>query len=270
MVVSDIHLGSEDSQKESFDSFLASLREDRDLTDLVLLGDIVEMWHRDASGVFLENMDTMGLLKDLQRRINVHWVAGNHDYHLLKLKNRAPHYHYPFEFHETLELVDGDHTYHFMHGYEFEYGSETRFIRPILEILCHVMSDSDGVPRDDVWSNLAKKMSALQTSVTTERGEEGKLKVTTGSISESPGKRLKNRVEGIERLAYAEVRGRPGHVLIFGHTHDPFISQDGDLVNTGSWVAEGDPHNTYVVLQEGRPRLFIYNGGEILERKTMG
>jgi UDP-2,3-diacylglucosamine pyrophosphatase LpxH len=269
VVVSDIHLGSEDSQKESFNSFLRSLRDDRELTDLVLLGDIVEMWHRDASGVFLENMDTMELLKELQNRIKVHWVAGNHDYHLLKLKNRAPHYNYPFEFQETLELVDGGHTYRFMHGYEFEYGSETKFIRPILEVLCHIMSDSDGVPKDDMWTYLARKMSDVQYSVITERGEEGKLKITTGSIDDGPEIRLKNRVEGIERLAYAEVRGKPGHVLIFGHTHDPFISSEENLVNTGSWVTEGTPHNTYVVLQEGRPRLFVYNGEEVLERKTM-
>jgi UDP-2,3-diacylglucosamine pyrophosphatase LpxH len=269
VVVSDVHLGSVNSHKDPFKSFLRSLLEDGELTDLVLLGDIVEMWHRDASGVFLENMDTMELLLALKERMNVHWVAGNHDYHLLKLKNRAPHYNYPFEFHETLELTDGLHTYRFMHGYEFEYGSETKFIRPILEILCHVMSDSDGIPKDDVWTYLAKKMGDVQYSVIAERGEEGKLKLTTGSIEDGPEIRLKNRIEGIEKLAYAEVHGRPKEILVFGHTHNPFISQEGNLINTGSWVTEGTPPNTYVVLQAGRPRLFVYEGEEILERKVM-
>jgi UDP-2,3-diacylglucosamine pyrophosphatase LpxH len=269
-VVSDVHLGSEASRRESFRSFLASLRRDDELTDLVLLGDIVEMWHRDASGVFLENMDVITLLKELQERIKVHWVAGNHDYHLLKLKNRAPHYHYPFEFHETLELVDGEHTYRFMHGYEFEYGSETKFIRPIMEIMCHVMSDPDGAPKDDIWTYLARKMGDVQYAVRPERGEEGGLKLTTGSIDDGPEIRLKNRVEGIETLAYAEVRARPGHVLIFGHTHHPFINQDENLANAGSWVEEGTPHDTYVILQGGRPRLFVHNGDEIMDRKTVG
>jgi UDP-2,3-diacylglucosamine pyrophosphatase LpxH len=269
VVVSDVHLGGKDSQKKSFNSFLSSLRNDDGLTDLVLLGDIVEMWHRDASGVFLENMDTIGLLKALQTKVKVHWIAGNHDYHLLKLKNRAPHYDYPFEFHETLELMDGENTYRFMHGYEFEYGSETKFIRPILEILCHVMSDSDGVPKDDIWAYLARKMSDVQYSVIAERGEEGKLKLTTGSIDDGPEIRLKNRIEAIERLAYAEVQDRPEHVLVFGHTHAPFINDEENLVNTGSWVTEGSPRCTYVVLQGGKPRLFVYQGEEILERKTI-
>ena len=270
MVVSDVHLGSEDSEKESFNAFLGSLHDDDELTDLVLLGDIVEMWHRDASGVFLENMDTVGILKDLQKKIKVHWVAGNHDYHLLKLKNRAPHYNYPFEFHETLELVDGEHTYRFLHGYEFEYGNETRFIRPMLEILCHVMSDSDGVPKEEMWTYLARKMGDIQYSIITERGENGNLKISTGSIEDRPEIRLKNRVEGIEKLAYAEVRDRIGQVLIFGHTHSAFINQEENLVNTGSWVKEGDPRNTYAVLQGGKPRLFVYGGEEIMERKKMG
>ncbi len=269
MVVSDVHLGGEDSEKGAFNEFIGSLRDDDELTDLVLLGDIVEMWHRDASGAFLENMDTVGLLKELQARIKVHWVAGNHDYHLLKLKNRAPHYNYPFEFHETLELQDGRTTYKFMHGYEFEYGSETRFIRPILEILCHVMSDSDGVPKEDIWNYLARKMSNIQYSIITERGENGTLKKIAGSIEDRPEERLKNRIEGIEKLAFMEVRDKPDHVLVFGHTHDAFINKEENLANTGSWVKEGAPHNTYVVLQNGRPRLFVYGGNEIKERKTM-
>ena len=74
----------------------------------MLLGDIVDMWRRDASGVFLENMETVQIIKDLQVKIRVHWVAGNHDYHLLKLKNRAPHYRYPFEFKRELEIKEVD------------------------------------------------------------------------------------------------------------------------------------------------------------------
>jgi UDP-2,3-diacylglucosamine pyrophosphatase LpxH len=215
-------------------------------------------------------MDTVGILKELQKNIKVHWVAGNHDYHLLRLKNRAPHYGYPFEFHETLELVDGDRTYRFMHGYEFEYGNETKFIRPMLEILCHVMSDPDGVPKDDIWAYLSRKMGDIQYSVVTERGEDGNLKIITGSIEDRPEIRLRNRIEGIEKLAYAEVHDRSGHVLVFGHTHVAFINQEENLVNTGSWVEEGDPHDTYVVLQGGRPRLFVYGGEEIRERKKIG
>jgi UDP-2,3-diacylglucosamine pyrophosphatase LpxH len=269
IVVSDVHLGSEKSDKAAFNAFLSSLGDDHEATDLVLLGDIVDMWRRDASGVFLENMDTVEIIKDLQYKLKVHCVAGNHDYHLLRLKNRAPHYHYPFEFMETLELVDGDRTYRFMHGYEFEYGNELNFMKPIMEILCHVMSDSEGVTEDELWAFLARKLSDLQYSVFTHLPEKESLKMKARRLRDGPEVRLKDKLEHIERRAYVEVPGKTGQLLIFGHTHHPFINQREDLVNTGSWVKDATPRNTYVELKGGRPRLFVFGGEEIKDRQEI-
>lgn len=237
IVVSDVHLGTEKSEETAFNEFLGSLHDDNKVTDLVLLGDILDMWHRDASGIFLENMDTIKIIRDLQSKLRVHWVAGNHDYHLLRLKNRAPYYHYPFEFKETLELKDGDHTYRFMHGYEFEYGSELDFMKPIMELYCHVMSDS--------------------------------LLMIAGNFHASPHERLKDVIEEIQRRAYEEIRGKPGQIFVFGHTHQPFINSEENLVNAGSWVNDESPNKTYVELSGGRPRLFAFGGEEIKNRKVI-
>ncbi len=237
IVVSDVHLGTEKSEEAAFNEFLGSLHDDNKVTDLVLLGDILDMWHRDSSGIFLENMDTIKIIRDLQSKLRVHWVAGNHDYHLLRLKNRAPHYHYPFEFKETLELKDGDHTYRFMHGYEFEYGNELDFMKPIMELYCHVMSDS--------------------------------LLMIAGNFHARPHERLKDMIEEIQRRAYEEIRGKPGQIFVFGHTHQPFINSEENLVNAGSWVNDESPNNTYVELSGGRPRLFAFGGEEIKNRKVI-
>jgi UDP-2,3-diacylglucosamine pyrophosphatase LpxH len=260
-------LGSDKSEKAVFNGFLTSLMDDGDLTDLVLLGDIVDMWRRDASGVFLENMDTVQILKDLKKRIKIHWIAGNHDYHLLRLKNRAAYYDYPFEFHESLEMTEGDTVYHFMHGHEFEYGNELKYIRPILELLCHVMSDAEGVPEDEMWVDITKIMGDLHYSAFSQHLEGQDLVITHKSLHDSPEERLKEKLHKVEMRAFEEIKDRPGHILIFGHTHHPFINPEGNLVNTGSWVTDTTrPHNTYVVLQDGRPRLFVFGGGEITER----
>jgi UDP-2,3-diacylglucosamine pyrophosphatase LpxH len=237
IAVSDVHLGTEKSNEAAFSEFLGSLHDDKKLTDLVLMGDILDMWHRDASGMFLENMDAIKVIRDLQSKLRVHWVAGNHDYHLLRLKNRAPHYHYPFEFKETLELKDGDHTYRFMHGYEFEYGNELEFMKPIMEVFCHLMSDS--------------------------------LMMRAGNFHAKPQVRLKDNLDGIQRRAHEEVRGKPGQILVFGHTHHPFINRAEDLVNTGSWVKDANPRNTYLELKGGKARLFIFKGEEIKERQEI-
>ncbi len=237
ITVSDIHLGAEKSNEPAFIEFLDSLHEDKKLTDLVLLGDIVDMWHRDASGIFLENLDTIRIIRELQSKIKVHWVAGNHDYHLLRLKNRAPHYHYPFEFSESLELKDGAHTYRFMHGYEFEYGGELEFMKPIMEVYCHVMSDS--------------------------------LLMIAGNFHAKPQERLKDLIEDIQKRALDEVRGKPGQIIVFGHTHQPFINSEENVVNSGSWVDGESPNNTYVELMGGKPKLFTFKGEEIKIRKVI-
>ena len=264
-----MHLGSANCDRVSFNSFLNSLHNEAHLTDLVLLGDIVDMWRRDASGVFLENMETMQIIKDLQTKMRVHWVAGNHDYHLLKLKNRAPHYRYPFEFVRELEIKEVGLTIRFMHGYEFEYGHELRIMRPTLDILCHFLSDYDGVGEEKLWTYLRRKFWDLHYTVFTQHLER-RFRRLPRSLIDGPEERLaENRLEVVEKRAYTEVRGKPDQLLVFGHTHHAFISKSEKLVNTGSWVTESKTHNTYVVLENGKPHLFVYGKGEILERQEI-
>ena len=59
------------------------------MTDLVLLRDVVDMWRRDASGVFLENKDVVDRALLLQKKMRVYYIAGNHDYHVLKLQGHG-------------------------------------------------------------------------------------------------------------------------------------------------------------------------------------
>jgi len=269
IVVSDVHLGSEKCDKAAFNAFLSSLHEDQEVTDLVLLGDLMDMWRRDASGVFFENMDTVEIIKGLQKKLKMHCVVGNHDYHLRKLKNRAPHYHYPFEFKETLELKDGDHSYRFMHGHEFEYGNELRYMEPIMEILCHVMSDSEGVEEDELWVYLARKLGDLQYSILGHPAEKEGVATRIKSLKDGPEVRIKEKLEDIERRALDEIRNKPGQLLIFGHTHHPFINSDENLINVGSWVTDASPHNTYLELKAGKPRLFAFRGKEIVDRQII-
>ncbi len=266
IVVSDIHLGSQSCDKQAFQDFLVTLQDDKGLTDLVILGDFVDMWRRDASGIFLENMDTMQLLKDLGKKIKLHFVAGNHDYHLLRLRNRAPHYNYPFEFHQVLELEDKGHTYRFMHGYEFEYGKEHELMKIAMETLCHVMSDSEGKEEDEFWSYLIRTLSDLHFSALTKSLEGDSVRIKAKSLMSGPEVRLKDKLEETEKEARAAHSGKDGEIIVFGHTHHPFINAKGNVVNTGSWVKEATPHNTYVELVDGRPRLFVFGQGEVLDR----
>ena len=83
VVTSDQHLGYANSDKAAFNAFLDNLSQRSDVTHFVLLGDVVDMWRRDASGVFLEHHDTVTKLLALKSKgVQIFYVAGNHDYHV--------------------------------------------------------------------------------------------------------------------------------------------------------------------------------------------
>ena len=82
IVVSDVHLGTEDSNRDKFTEFIENLGDD--VERLVLLGDIFDFWRRDPVGVLLENIDMVQKLLSLEPEINVFFVVGNHDFHLIQ------------------------------------------------------------------------------------------------------------------------------------------------------------------------------------------
>ncbi len=129
VVVSDLHLGVDNSDKSAFIRFLQQLQSDSSVTDLVLLGDIVDMWRRDSSGVFLENHDVLDLIITLQKKIRVYYVAGNHDFHVLKLQGRG----YPINFLSDLLIQQDRVNCRFIHGWQFDEMQREHF----MESLCH-------------------------------------------------------------------------------------------------------------------------------------
>ena len=75
---------------------------------------------------------------------------------------------------------------------------------------------------------------------------------------------MKETYKEVEKRACSSVK--PSEILVFGHTHRPFINKKENVVNTGSWVTDSPVHNTFVELANGKPRLFVFDKGEITER----
>ena len=46
------------------------------------------------------------------------------------------------------------------------------------------------------------------------------------------------------------IGGSPNKTLIFGHTHALFISNDGTIINSDSWVEDNPLHNTYIKIDD--------------------
>ena len=92
IAVSDVHLGHVNagrtenfSDKNNFISFLDSLAKRDDITDFVICGDLLDMWRRDMVGVTIENLDILNRFRTLQSKMKIHYLAGNHDYHVRHL-----------------------------------------------------------------------------------------------------------------------------------------------------------------------------------------
>jgi len=254
ILVSDLHLGYENSDKTAFNRFLDSLKQDTKATDLVLLGDIVDMWRRDSSGVFLENHDIFEKIVLLSKKMNVHYVAGNHDYHVLKLQNHK----YPFNFKPILPLRDGQFHYKFLHGYEYEIPPQNV---QVYEALCRVMSDEIGDFESDLWSTFARGWSNFRSFFSTLFLKKRKIQETAKKVRVNAETRLSTTLTQIEQNVCSQVQDH--EIIVFGHTHHAFVSTSGNVANTGSWVTDSQVHNTYVELSNGKPRLFIFEGNEI-------
>jgi UDP-2,3-diacylglucosamine pyrophosphatase LpxH len=254
IVVSDLHLGFDGSDKAAFIRFLGKLQSDPSVTDLVFLGDIVDMWRRDSSGVFLENHDVLDLIIELQKKMRVYYVAGNHDFHVLKLQGLG----YPINFLKDLTLKQDGVNCRFVHGWEFDEMQREHF----MESLCHSMSDQKGERDNNIWAALGRYESDLSRFFSIiDRGRKRRI---AEMLQLGPEERLIENLKGVERKARSTVQ--PNEVLVFGHTHRPFVNKAENLANTGSWVTASPIHNTYVRIEGGKPKLFVFEGAEITER----
>ncbi|MGA2664881.1 MAG: metallophosphoesterase [Nitrososphaerales archaeon] len=260
LVATDQHLGYANSDVAGFEKFLDYVSSRSDVGTLIILGDLVDLWRRDVSGIFLEEHGSMDKLLELGSSIDVQFVVGNHDYHLRSLQGHA----YPFKFQESMDPLDaGPVKYRFMHGWEFD--SDQR--PPIMEALCHNLSDTAGADRTDVYNAFTGLGDELEGLLRFHGGKDRYI----DRLLKGPESRLQDLLPTVERKAYSSLR--QGELLVFGHTHRPFVSADGRLANAGSWVTDAAVHDTFVELDGGEVKLFTFDGSgvtEITDRKPLG
>lgn len=262
IVVSDQHLGymgtsnSTGSNSADFCNFLDYLLSREDVGHLIILGDFIDMWRRDASGLFLEYYKFVDDLVKLSKTMDIQFVAGNHDYHLLQLEDHK----YPFKFQKEITSFNlGTTKYRLRHGWEYELDQ-----RPvIMESLCHNFSDDAGQIRSDIYDIIQRGIDDLKDIFTKHGGRDAYL----DHIKSTPEQRLSSSFTTVENNAFSDLK--PDEILIFGHTHRPFISTSGHLANSGSWVRDAQVTNTFLELDNvGQVRLFTFKDAKnIIEIK---
>ena len=250
IITSDQHLGYDKSNVANFNNFLDYILTDAEVDSLILLGDLIDMWRRDASGLFLEFSETVRKLLRIAEKVEVHIVAGNHDYHLLRLQDHG----YPLKFYKSLPEVEITTTrnkrFIFKHGWKFDLVQHPL----IMEAMCHNMSDEAGQAISSVYHILDVAKDSLDKDLK----EVIRFHDTQGqgyvkNLLLPPETRLESYFPDVERKAYESVG--QGEILVFGHTHRPFVSSDQKVINFGCWVSDAQISNTFVQIEGEEMRL---------------
>jgi hypothetical protein len=158
-------------------------------------------------------------------------------------------------------------TYRFVHGYQFDPEQQEAW----MEGLCRVMSDQVGDFESGLWADLTRGWSNPKYVLFEifQSWKKRGMRKMADRLQQRPEVRLGSGLgqyllDQINKRACASVRR--GEVLIFGHTHVPFVNKSENVANCGSWVKDAATYDTYVELAGGKPRLFVFGGREITER----
>jgi UDP-2,3-diacylglucosamine pyrophosphatase LpxH len=270
IVVSDVHLAQHPDDPDvkrddqAFEDFLKHIACDqlRDGGHLVLLGDIVDFWRRDFAKALTETAEIFSMLTSFNNSVKVHYVAGNHDFFMLRLYERqTPKF--PFaEVSRSLSLQDGGSKFFFIHGYQLEvlanpfYKSLTSY-ESFSENLC-LYGDDTGNAASRLWDAFQTSKSLLGGLVRLPVDISASLK----SMMKSPEERLEGAHKAkssIDRLAASRARtlyigAERDEVLVYGHTHDHDSAYDAAcrVVNTGSWKKSPCEEYRFLEIKDGR------------------
>ena len=147
IAVSDLHLGDQASNRQGFASFIEDFLKPKrdDITDLVLLGDILDLWRRNSSTVILENLDILNDVCALDFR--VHYMVGNHDFIMTELGSgkddvglpeRSPFNPNNLTIGEDQTLTNGGRKFRFIHGHQMSYWYALPFYEAFSRSMCIV------------------------------------------------------------------------------------------------------------------------------------
>ncbi len=248
IAVSDVHLGYNKSNKDDFISFLDKC-DTQEIEHLVLLGDIFDVWRLSRADVFIKNDDVFRKLNSLHVK-NIHYVVGNHDFLLLKqyIEHTAV---YPFVVTRSLRLESGGKKFFFVHGYDLEVATGSMTVENYEKFAMHMCFNTNLVDKVaiilwDIIGNLSNIRTRIQMAISPPHKRGIINLVHELSVSSAVSLLIGMQLD---------------EILVFGHTHKPFLFDD-KVANTGSWVNEvpdRSNQNSYIKIVDGLMELKYYN-----------
>ena len=235
-IFSDAHFGSGSAESEGkkakyFFSLVDRIR--REGADLVINGDLFDFWFEYKYAIPRFHFSILSQLSLLTSSgINVHYVAGNHDFWLDSFMTNEIGITLHDEemvicqddFHTYIRHGDGllksDHLYRFL----------KKILRHPLNIKLYRMLHPDiGMPLALYFSHLSRDSK----------------------------KDKQHCDEDYRRFAFDKI-DQDYRIVVLGHTHRPTMEKykDGWYLNTGNWMETF----TYAIIENGTPELLAWNG----------
>jgi UDP-2,3-diacylglucosamine pyrophosphatase LpxH len=268
-----------------FSKFLCYLAENqfREGGDLVLLGDFIDLWRSDFVQVSQDPIIReiiANLTKLVNKNVQIHCIAGNHDYNMLKFDNASPTNN-PFG--NVVKSLRRSSGVFFTHGYQLEVLTwEIYKAIDLYEWFADKFCLTDAKIGADVskfWDEIHPQMKLSVSNSTEALGwpkysmPELRIELAKqlGSRLKGMGKAPEERFEDIDvqykiemvaasaaRCLYPGMRQMEiGDLLVFGHTHIPYYDPVHKVLNAGSWKKK--PCNVYRFVEIDEE-----NGGKIV------
>ena len=196
--------------------------------------------------------DILEKLRDLQTETRtVSYIVGNHDYHMIRRDDIKDFRVYPH-----LVLPSGTTKYYFIHGYQFEYPNDIKIYEAFANALCFG-GDIMGATVDFFWDLYKEAFYAVTMPKqwfyeTFERSRKSPLE----RLTRKDMKRINDTIKEWRRENKDDIADK---VIVFGHTHDPFVNENCGVANAGSWV--DDPNYpylqkyTYITIEDGTMKM---------------
>ena len=220
---SDIHFGTESPRKEKAKRKLLKLFLNRVMTDskdLFIIGDLFDLWFEYKTAIQKEHFEVLHLLKNaIDDGLNIHYVAGNHD----------------FWVGDFLKNEFGIHVY--MEPSFFTFDGKRFFL-----------SHGDGIAKNDTGYRLLKKVFRFKPNITMYRWLHPDLGVQLGQYmsvknklisGDDDAKFLGEENEWLVQYCKRKLETKDYDFFIFGHRHLPLnidLPKNSKYINLSDWI----------------------------------
>lgn len=210
VAVSDIHLGDRAANRTGFVDFIERYLKPnaRDISDIYLLGDILDLWRRDSSSVIRDNLEILRSICSLG--FQVYYIVGNHDFVMTDIYGDAG----INDIHSTLgnditnltfslrqRTMNAGKRFRFIHGHQVDYWYTLPFYETFCRAMCHVHESSS--TQSNLWEiiqSYSKNLSPIAASRIAQLSED-----TRNNIEQKLAGSLEGQMTSREESAIIEL-----------------------------------------------------------------